>query len=344
MHTEQYQLEDQPTCPLCGGGGDVLYEAVPDRVYGTPGAWRLRCCDTSTCGAIWIDPRPDRATIGEAYINYYTHQSGPPAQTWMHRFVAKIQRSYWARVWGYERGSGGIVSSIGGYLPVLHPGLRAYLDFAVMYLPAGCRGRLLDVGCGDGHAIERMAGLGWRVSGVDTDEQAVAVAQGKGLDARPGALREQDWADDPVDVVTLSHVIEHVHDPVALLKQCLACLKPGGRIVVVTPNVDAWMHRRAGSHWLGLDPPRHLCLFTARALADAAKNAGFRDVQVRGSVREANIQYIAAKRIAAIGRYEWQKPVSLWLRLRGQVAQYVEPALMALGKAEGEELVLIAKR
>lgn len=321
----------------------MLYEDVPDRVYGTPGAWRVRLCDAPACGAVWLDPRPDRATIGEAYRNYYTHEATATNETWMHRFVAKIQRSYWARVWGYDTQNAGILTRLGGFLPTFHPGLRAYLDFAVMYLPAGMRGRMLDVGCGDGHAIERMSALGWQVHGVDTDVQAVKLAQSKGLDARPGALHEADWA-DTMDAVTLSHVIEHVHDPIGLLKQCWGCLKPGGRLVVVTPNVDAWMHRRAEQNWLGLDPPRHLCLFTASALADAAKRAGFCDIRVRQSVREANVQYIAAKQIAKSGRYGWRQPVPLPLRLAGQVIQYLEPTLMAMGMAEGEELVLTAKR
>jgi 2-polyprenyl-3-methyl-5-hydroxy-6-metoxy-1,4-benzoquinol methylase len=344
MNPDPFHLEEHPTCPLCGGDGDVLYEGVPDRVYGSPGKWRFRSCAASSCGALWIDPRPDRATIGVAYAEYYTHGGGPPEPTWLHRFVAKIQQSYWARVWGYDRKDAGLWPRLGGLLPTFHPGLRAYLDFAVMYLPADKRGRLLDIGCGNGDTIARLADLGWTVSGIDTDEAAVKTACARGLDARPGELREQDWSDDPMDAVTLSHVIEHVHDPIQLLERCLNCLKPGGRLVMVTPNVDAWMHRRAGQNWLGLDPPRHLCLFTARALADAARRAGFREVQVRSSVREANIQYIAAKRIEATGRYVWGDRGTLIQRLVGQMVQYIEPALIALKKAEGEELVLTATR
>jgi 2-polyprenyl-3-methyl-5-hydroxy-6-metoxy-1,4-benzoquinol methylase len=347
MNSDPFHLEEQPACPLCAGHGRVLYEGLPDRVYGSPGKWRFRRCAAAHCGALWIDPRPDRATIGAAYTEYYTHQGGSPPPTRLHRFVAKIQRAYWARAWGYDRADAGPwagLAGLGGLLPAFHPGLRAYLDFAVMYLPADKRGRLLDVGCGNGDTLARLAGLGWTVSGIDTDEAAVQAALSRGLDARKGELRAQDWSDDPMDAVTLSHVIEHVHDPVQLLERCLLCLKPGGRLVAVTPNADAWMHRRAGRDWLGLDPPRHLCLFTVRALADAASRAGFRGIQVRSSVREANVQYIAAKRIAATGRYVWGDRGSPVQRLAGQVVQYVEPTLITLRKAEGEELVLTATR
>ena len=70
-------------------------------------------------------------------------------------------------------------------------------------------------------------------------------------------------------------VLEHFLDPLRALAGCRAALEPGGRVVVMTPNVDAWAHRLLGRSWSGLHAPRHTHLFNARTLAHAAEKAGF---------------------------------------------------------------------
>src|SRR5262249_42271987 len=78
------------------------------------------------------------------------------------------------------------------------------------------------------------------------------------------------------DFIHVSHVIEHVRDPLATLRRVAALLKPDGTLYVATPNVESYGRRRCGEYWLGWDPPRHLFVFTPETLRHAAERAGLR--------------------------------------------------------------------
>jgi len=230
-------------------------------------------------------------------------------------------------------------------VPFLHPGLKAHLDLSVMHLHAACRGRLLDIGCGSGQTVERLGQLGWQAQGVDPDPTAVDVARKKGLQVQHGTVQSCHFDDASFDAVTLCHVIEHLHDPRGTLAECHRILKPGGRLVVITPNIGSMLHAKFGQHCMALDPPRHLVLFTVDSLRNIAQQAGFSSLQVTTTSREANVQDFASRLIRRNGRYEWGRQQALWLlRCRGQVTQYVEALAMKFGGCCGEELLLLAKK
>src|SRR5258708_36641931 len=98
-----------------------------------------------------------------------------------------------------------------------------------------------------------MRRLGGDAEGVDVDPLAVENARARGLPVRLGDLAAQRYPADHFDAIYMSHVIEHVHDPVALLSECRRVLKVGGRLVALTPNVESWGHRRFQRAWAPLD-------------------------------------------------------------------------------------------
>lgn len=101
----------------------------------------------------------------------------------------------------------------------------------------GPLGSVLDIGCGIGNFVEWAGRRGMRAIGADVDADAVATARERGLDAH----LVDDLADSippgSVDLLTLWDVIEHVHDPRGLLERSLAFVRPGGFVVLETPNV-----------------------------------------------------------------------------------------------------------
>ena len=117
---------------------------------------------------------------------------------------------------------------------------KAALDFKAMYLRVRFGARLLEIGCGSGRQLEFLRQLGWRVEGLDLDPVAVKVASARGLTVHTGSLKEQNFPDQYFDAVVSSHVIEHVHDPIGLLRECGRVLRPGGKLVVITPNTASW--------------------------------------------------------------------------------------------------------
>jgi len=167
----------------------------------------------------------------------------------------------------------------------------------LMYLDGRNPGRVLEVGCGDGARLAKLRTLGWEVQGQEIDEKAAAQARKSfELPIFLGSLDRAGFKDEEFDAVVMSHVLEHVHDPVRLLEECKRVLKPGGLLVSITPNAQGWGHSHFGACWYGLDPPRHLLLFSRSTLQQIALKCGFRDVKtwttaarslwtVRGSLR-----------------------------------------------------------
>lgn len=231
-------------------------------------------------------------------------------------------------------------------LAALYPGLGEHLDLMIRYLsaPAEHQDRLLDVGCGDGEALDILRLLRWQVVGVELDGNAVESARSRGLDVRHGDLAAAGFAKDSFDAVTSSHVIEHVHDPFAFLIEQKRVLKSGGRLVAVTPNVRGPIHGKHAQHWLNLDPPRHLVVFTPASLKRLAIAAGFSDIQVTTTSRAVALAEIASSKMRADGSYRWGSWPGLWTWLKAQAIQWIATLGVKTGRLEGEELVLLATK
>jgi 2-polyprenyl-3-methyl-5-hydroxy-6-metoxy-1,4-benzoquinol methylase len=229
-----------------------------------------------------------------------------------------------------------------GRLIYFHPGRRADLDFSVMYLPAQPNRRLLDVGCGDGRMLKLMQDLGWCVEGVDFDPVAVENGKNKGLKVRLGTLEDQIYPDNHFDVITMSHLIEHVCDPLRLLLECYRILKPGGRLVVVTPNSGSWGHRIFRESWLHLDPPRHLYIFSLPSLRNIITKAGFQRARLSTIIRDANGTFLASRSIRDTGKHKRSNSQPRSIRSWGRVMQFLEWAILKVRPGLGEEIALTA--
>jgi SAM-dependent methyltransferase len=137
------------------------------------------------------------------------------------------------------------------------------------------------VGCGNGDFLELASHVGWTTQGLDSDDKAVAVAKSRGLDVLLGDLESLQLQPESFDAICLSHVLEHVHDPVSTLVKCYSLLRCGGTLWVETPNLQSLGHRSYGRNWRGLEVPRHLVLFTAASLKTILKEAGFSNFEMQ---------------------------------------------------------------
>jgi SAM-dependent methyltransferase len=267
-------LESVARCPICDATGrKKAHEDLRDYAFGAaPGSWTLWICADCSCG--FLDPRPNKATIALAYSEYYTHHqsAAPPTETRFARFRRRIAEAYLNEKYGAAYPD----TLPGGFrIAQLFPRSRAFLDtYYARQLPRATHrgGRLLDVGCG---ASRR----GWVAEGIDPDPVAVAAAQSAGANVTQASLDDLPQPSGTFEHVTLSHVLEHVHDPVRLLRQCLELLVPGGRLWLQTPNLESLGHSVFGSAWRGLEPPRHLVLFNQSTLHDQLRAAGFASIR-----------------------------------------------------------------
>ena len=155
-------------------------------------------------------------------------------------------------------------------------------------LPATPPPRLLDIGAGQGALLEEAARLGFAGQGIEHCEDNVARARARGLDVRLARAEDLELH-EAVDVVTMMDFIEHVPDPLRILAAAHRALRPGGELVVYTPN-----HRGAVVllarllHALGVRHPaeeffgrNHVAFFDDRSLPWALRAAGFELLELR---------------------------------------------------------------
>ncbi len=320
-----------PNCMFCGMPGEVLYSGLIDHLFLAPGSWQLRRCADPQCGLVWLDPAPLAEDLGLAYQTYYTHGAAAGKSSGILLRAAKSV--YWTMT--------GLLAMISG----LYWEQRR---FKSMLLEDLSPGRLFDVGCGDGKFLRRMAARGWHGAGMDFDAAAVEVGRTKyGLELSVGDFQTAPFEGGDFDAVTMTHVIEHVTDPVACLKKCRQLLRPGGRVVVTTPNVRSLGHQRFERNWRGLEPPRHLHLFTPGLLAECARRAGLRVIRTGSTA--ANADHFANASLALKNlRPDTTRGIGgRWDRrflLAAVAFQYREYFTLS-GNAEwGEEAFLVAER
>jgi 2-polyprenyl-3-methyl-5-hydroxy-6-metoxy-1,4-benzoquinol methylase len=226
-------------CPLCAGDARLLYSNVEDFEYFTPAPYDFYCC--GTCGLVFMHPLPTRDELPSLYPAGY-HNFEPPSNAVSRFLLDRYFAQQTAR--------------------------------CARYVPAG--GAFLEIGCAGGDILERVERSGAAtVKGVELSLHACERAWARGLDVFHGTVDEFD-TDERFDLVFMSHVIEHVIDPIATIAKVVELLKPGGIAYVETPNVGALDARVWKQSWGLLHYPRHLYLFDRSTIQRLVESGGLR--------------------------------------------------------------------
>ncbi|MCA1560177.1 MAG: class I SAM-dependent methyltransferase [Acidobacteria bacterium] len=155
---------------------------------------------------------------------------------------------------------------------------RPMLDLIRRHAPSGLR--LLEVGTGAGLFLKAAERAGWSVSGLELSGEGATFARDRlGLEVRQERAEAMTFAPRSFDVAVMFDVIEHLFDPGAVLGATHSALRPGGLIVISTPNFDALSRHALGADWAVLSPLEHLYYFTEGTLAAILQRAGFQRIQ-----------------------------------------------------------------
>jgi SAM-dependent methyltransferase len=278
IHNAGIACRPQSHCVLCGTGGAVLYADLEDHLFGAPGRWSVRQCANPRCALGWVDPQPLSDQIGALYSEYYTHaEAGSPGAE-----ASSTEADFAPRP-----------SRAKQLLAAAFPWRRVQYRNGLMHLEDLPPGRVLEVGCGSGAFLGAARTAGWDAEGIDFDAAAVAAANHRpGVRARIADIHDGALAPASYDAIVMNNAIEHLPDPKAVFARCAQLLKPGGRLVITTPNMAALGLGAFGGDWRGLEIPRHLYLYTGKALRRLAGDAGFRRAQAFSPLGGSGIAFM----------------------------------------------------
>jgi 2-polyprenyl-3-methyl-5-hydroxy-6-metoxy-1,4-benzoquinol methylase len=316
-----------PICFDCGASGFTIQENVKEPDGRISGDWAFRQCSNKDCGLVWLDPAPLETELWKAYTSYHTHTrdaSGKMEKSLLSLFN-RLVRLVLLPLW-------------------LGNGLRRemrYLRFMTLeHEPAG---RLLDVGCGAGRLLNRMRKRGWEVEGIDFDPQATSkVAARYGIKTHVGDLVACHLPDAFFDAITMSQTIEHLYDPRLTLAECMRILKPGGKLIMTTPNINSVGAAEFGRWWRGWEAPRHLHMFSVDTLVRLTQKAGFEIIEARSySADSAGIyrvsEYNRAKQQGSVSF-----PARLWLVAWGYYKELREHRRQGVLRNTGQNVLVRA--
>jgi SAM-dependent methyltransferase len=276
-------------CPTCGAEPDVEVTSLTDLSGRVDGRFHSVVC---RCGVRWLNDPISSKDIALAYgDDYYS--------------------------FGVPRRRGHVVEQLGRFRQLLLTAryrddssylLRTASSLLPGYPPRGRVGTVLDVGCGSGERLVRLAAAGWQCFGIDASEQAVASGKDRGLDVRRADAMALPFRDSSFDAVVMSHSIEHCSKPREAVREAARILKPRGSLVVTTPNAASPIASLLGPSWVNWDAPRHYLVFSDAALCGLLREEQFDIVRVRGSA--TGWSWAESLRLHALTRH-WRGPNQL---------------------------------
>ena len=137
---------------------------------------------------------------------------------------------------------------------------------------------VVDIGCSRGQFVGFATEAGFQAEGVEPAPDIATAARALGLNVRTGLLEAQHYPDETFDAASLFEVVEHLREPLPLLKECRRILKPGGVLLISTGNAASWTVAAMGARWDYFHIEKdggHISFFNPQSMAMLAHNAGF---------------------------------------------------------------------
>lgn len=228
-------------CPICKFQLTNVDKQIYDDRYGYPGQFNLLHCKQCEHAFLNCDMEPSQ--IGKLYTDYYPRKSFDLAN-----YKPNTEQK------GFSSWLNGITCS------------------AFRWVPKSVR--VLDIGCGFGESLGYHTARDCDVYGVEADENIRRVVDKFDYKVHVGLFDDKVYEQDFFDYVTLDQVIEHVTDPLSTMRGVARILKPGGTVILTTPNARGWGAKLFGKRWINWHSPYHLQFFTRQSMQLAAQQAG----------------------------------------------------------------------
>ena len=275
-------------CPVCHLNGGKRLFIGRDRLCKREGQFGIVHCES--CGLIYTNPRPTQETIGYFYPkNYGPYHEVLPVQARIFlenegrsaRLKNEIKYEILRRYYGYRDLKPVCISTHLDKLsaPIKRLVLRiCYFYFRDRYhrIPGWEKGgRALDLGCGNGTYLLLLKKMGWDAVGVDINDKVGREIKEAKIPVLTGELRKLKIRKGSFNLITMWHVLEHLHSPFETLQEVHRLLTDNGCLLIEVPNSTSLVRKLFRSNWFAWEVPRHLCHFSPRTLAALLNRSGF---------------------------------------------------------------------
>jgi SAM-dependent methyltransferase len=274
-YPEGVQLEARP-CPLGCQEADAFVLEGWDRIHGIAGKFRIVRCEK--CGLMRTNPRPTPATIGAYYPDSYAPY----------------------------------LTSEGARLPAGRKAkLLRWLGFEPRPTPPVAPGQLLEIGCASGAYLEQMRRAGWTGTGIEFSDSAAQQARAKGFEVHTGSVEMAPDLSRRFDLIAAWMVLEHLHDPISVLRRLRSWSKPEGYLIGSVPVHGRFFLKVFGNASYDLHLPNHLYHFSPETLRQLLHAGGWKLERIRFQRNPMTLlrtlQYSAAdaKNSKRVARLEW---------------------------------------
>jgi SAM-dependent methyltransferase len=254
-------LLETVSCDFCGGSDSTMFirpDKFPVEMPQRPVV--VRC---GSCGFLYTNPRPRRNFLTELYRRYYPEEKSNGSSL----STAVKKNTHLRKLWHLYCG-----------------------QFLGRALAEAC-GRVLDLGCGTGGLLMELQQKGCECYGVELNPDSVSRCIRRGLRVKCGDLDDFHFEDGFFDTIVLWHVLEHLPSPATALSNCRRMLKPGGKILIYSPNAHSYLAAAFKESWFPWQVPFHFSHFTPSSIKAYAGKCGLLARKIKAVTPEYYFAY-----------------------------------------------------